>query len=139
MSVVQKEITLQPKKKGFHLITDELLPQLNELKSIKAGIVVLNLRHTSASICLNECADPEVRTDMEKFFNRLIPEDLNYIDHTYEGLDDMPAHLKSAIIGSSITIPVTDGRLNLGTWQGIYLGEHRNHGGSRRILVTIMG
>lgn len=139
MQVRQKEIQLSPKQRGFHLITEEVLKQLPELPSISAGVLVLNLKHTSASITLNEAADPEVRTDMESFFNRNVTENASYFEHTYEGSDDMPAHIKSAIIGTSLTIAITDGRLNLGTWQGIYLGEHRNMGGRRRIVATIMG
>ena len=139
MKTVQKEITLKPRNRGFHLVTDEIIDKVKEISLFNAGILTLNLKHTSASICLNECADPEVRTDMEKFFNKIIPENAPYFEHTYEGADDMPAHIKSVIVGTSLTIPITNGKLNLGTWQGIYLGEHRNLGGTRRIIVTIMG
>ncbi len=139
MTTLQKTITIEPKRKGFHLITREIVRNLPEIEEIKAGILVLNIQHTSASITINECADPEVRTDMENFFKRYVPENEPYFEHTYEGSDDMPAHIKASIIGTSITIPVTNGKLNLGTWQGIYLGEHRNSGGSRRIIATIMG
>ncbi len=139
MKTVQKEIILKPRSRGFHLVTDEIIGQIEEISLFNAGILTLNLKHTSASICLNECADPEVRTDMEKFFNKIVPQNATYFEHTYEGADDMPAHIKSTMVGTSITIPITNGILNLGTWQGIYLGEHRNLGGTRRIIVTIMG
>ncbi len=139
METLQKEISITAKNRGFHLITSEILDQLPELKLIKTGILFLNLLHTSASISLNESADPEVRSDMERYFNRNIPDGTPYFEHKYEGDDDMPAHIKSVILGTSLTIPITDGTLNLGTWQGIYLGEHRNIGGRRRLLTTIMG
>lgn len=139
MSVFQKEISLSAKKRGFHLVTDEILEQLPELSDITQGVLTINLLHTSASISLNECADPEVRLDMENFFNKNVPDSTTYFIHTYEGDDDMPAHIKSMLIGSNLTIAITDGRLNMGTWQGIYLGEHRNLGGRRRIIATIMG
>lgn len=139
MQTIQREFQLKAKERGFHLVTNEIIQSLPELKNIRAGILVLNLKHTSASITLNEAADPEVRTDMESFFNRNVPENSPYFEHTYEGADDMPAHIKSAIIGTTLTIAITDGHLNLGTWQGIYLGEHRNMGGRRRIVATIMG
>ncbi len=139
METIQKEILLDAKSRGFHLVTNEILKEVPEIKKCNAGIIVINLKHTSASICLNESADPEVRSDMESFFNHNIPENTPYFEHTYEGLDDMPAHVKSAIIGTSITLPITNGCLNLGTWQGIYLGEHRNIGGRRRLVITIMG
>ncbi|MGL1890777.1 MAG: secondary thiamine-phosphate synthase enzyme YjbQ [Spirochaetaceae bacterium] len=139
MATIQKEITISAKKRGFHLVTEEVLQQLPELLELKAGILVLNLLHTSASISLNECADPEVRIDMERFFNKNVPDDTTYFIHTYEGDDDMPAHIKSMIIGTSLTIAVTDGKLVMGTWQGIYFGEHRNLGGRRRLIATIMG
>jgi secondary thiamine-phosphate synthase enzyme len=139
VETIQKEISLDAKSRGFHLVTEEILRQVPEIKKCNIGIMVLNLKHTSASICLNESADPEVRSDMERYFNHNIPENTPYFEHTYEGSDDMPAHVKSAIIGTSITLPITDGHLNLGTWQGIYLGEHRNLGGRRRLVITIMG
>lgn len=135
--VIQKEIILKPKKRGFTLITDEILSNLPELKEITAGLLHLFIKHTSASLTLNENADPDVRTDMESFFNRIVPDGANYFIHTCEGDDDMPAHIKSSLLSASITIPITNGKLNLGTWQGIYLGEHRNYGGSRKIIVTI--
>lgn len=139
MTTIQKEILISPKPRGFHLITDEVIKNIPELKDIKVGIATINILHTSASITLNECADPEVRTDMELFFNKIVPDGSPYFEHNYEGEDDMPAHIKSTLSGTSVTIPVTDGRFNLGTWQGIYLGEHRNRGGRRRLIITIMG
>ncbi len=135
--VIQKEIVLKPKKRGFTLITDEVLSNLPELKGISAGLLNLFIKHTSASLTLNENADPDVRTDMEKFYNRIVPDGSSYFIHTCEGDDDMPAHVKSTLLGASLTIPITNGQLNLGTWQGIYLGEHRNYGGSRKIIATI--
>lgn len=139
MNCIQKEIVLKPKKRGFTLITSEVVSNLGEISGIKAGLLTLYIKHTSASLTLNECADPEVRSDMERFFNRIVPEKAPYFEHTYEGDDDMPAHIKASLIGSSVTIPITEGRLNMGTWQGIYLGEHRDSGGARRIIATIMG
>jgi secondary thiamine-phosphate synthase enzyme len=138
--IVQKEITLKPRPRGFHLITNEILQQLPELKSISKGIAHIFIHHTSASLTINENADPSVRSDMETYFNRAVPEsDMKYYEHTLEGADDMTSHIKSSILGSSVTVPVTGGHFNLGTWQGIYLCEHRNHGGARRIVVTIHG
>ncbi|MBS3944845.1 MAG: secondary thiamine-phosphate synthase enzyme YjbQ [Melioribacter sp.] len=137
---VQKEITLKPRPRGFHLITNEILQLLPELKSISKGIANIFIQHTSASLTINENADPSVRSDMETYFNRAVPEsDMKYYNHTLEGADDMTSHIKSSILGSSVTIPITKGNFNLGTWQGIYLCEHRNHGGARRIVVTITG
>ena len=135
----QKEILLSPKQRGFHLVTDEIENAVPEIRKIKTGIAHIFIKHTSASITLNENADPTVRTDMETHFNKLAPENAPYYKHDTEGADDMPAHLKSVLIGNSLTIPITNGRLNLGTWQGIYLCEHRNRGGSRRIVITIHG
>ena len=135
----QKEITLQPKSRGFHLITDELIKHLPELKSLSVGTLHLFIKHTSASLSINENADPSVRTDLESHFDVIAPENAPYYQHIYEGSDDMPAHIKSVIIGSSQTIPITNGELNLGTWQGIYLGEHRNHAGKRTIVATLAG
>jgi len=139
MKILQKEFNLKVKNRGFHLITDEILENLSQISSIKTGTVNLFLKHTSASLSLNENCDPTVRSDMENYFNDIADEDKAYFEHTYEGSDDMPAHLKSAMIGVSITIPISNGVLNLGTWQGIYLGEHRNHSGSRSIVSTIIG
>jgi secondary thiamine-phosphate synthase enzyme len=139
MSWFQKEITLRSRSRGFHLVTEEIISQLSELKNIKTGMMHIFIKHTSVSLTLNENFDPDVRSDMEKYFNRTVKENEPFYDHNSEGPDDMPAHIKSALIGNSLTIPVTDGKLNLGTWQGIYLCEHRNHGGSRKIVVTISG
>ena len=136
---IQKEITLRSRNKGFHLITDEILSNIPEIHQIKIGLVNILLKHTSASITLNENADPDVRTDMKNYFDKLVPENQNYFEHTSEGADDMPAHLKTSLLGNSITIPVKNGKLNLETWQGIYLCEHRNYGGSRNVCVTING
>lgn len=135
----QKEITVGAKKRGFHLITDEITKQIPEIAKISIGLAHIFIRHTSASLTLNENADPSVRVDMESHFNKLAPENAPYYMHTMEGSDDMPAHIKASLLGNSVTIPITNGRLNLGTWQGIYLCEHRNHGGTRRIVVTITG
>lgn len=138
--VVQKEIILKSRPRGFHLITDEVLNKLPELKEFSQGLLQVFIKHTSASLSINENADPSVRRDMETYFNRAVPEkDAAYYEHTLEGIDDMTSHIKATIIGSSVTIPVTNGRLNLGTWQGIYLCEHRNYGGAREIVVTILG
>lgn len=135
----QKTISLRPRARGFHLITDEVVKQIPEIRSLDVGLVNLFIQHTSASLTLNENADPTVRSDMESHFNQFVPERAPYYQHTYEGDDDMPAHIKASLLGASIMIPISNGRLALGTWQGIYLGEHRDHGGSRRIVVTIQG
>jgi secondary thiamine-phosphate synthase enzyme len=139
MTWYQKEITLKPRRRGFHLVTDEIVNQLPELNKIQIGLMHLLIKHTSASITLNENCDPDVRSDMEKYFNRAVKENEPWYDHNSEGSDDMPAHIKSTLIGNSLTIPITNGKMNLGTWQGIYLCEHRNHAGSRKIVVTIFG
>ena len=139
MKWYQKEITLKPRGRGFHLVTDEIINQLPELKEIKTGLIHILIKHTSASITLNENYDPDVRSDMERYFNKTVKENEPWYDHKSEGSDDMPAHIKSTVIGSSLTVPITDGKLNLGNWQGIYLCEHRNHAGSRKIVVTIFG
>ncbi|WED21590.1 secondary thiamine-phosphate synthase enzyme YjbQ [Vibrio sp. JC009] len=136
---IQKTIQLKSKKRGFHLVTDEIQQQIPEIATITAGIVHIFIQHTSASLTINENADPTVRTDMESHFSKFVPERASYYLHTYEGDDDMPAHIKASILGSSVTIPVSKGDLALGTWQGIYLGEHRDFAGSRRIVVTING
>lgn len=136
---IQKEISLNPKQRGFHLITDEMLKHLPEVQEIEVGTMQVFIKHTSASLTINEDADPTVRDDFESHFNQMVPENAPYYQHTFEGPDDMPAHLKSSILGSSVNIPITDGKLNLGTWQGIYLCEHRNRGGSRKLVVTIQG
>ena len=139
MQFLQKEITLKAKPRGFHLITSEILENFAEIKSINAGILHVFIQHTSASLTINENADPSVRTDMETHFNVLVPEDAPYYEHTLEGPDDMTSHIKATILGSSVSVPVTNGRLNLGTWQGIYLCEHRNRGGRRKIVLTAFG
>ncbi|MBN3205947.1 YjbQ family protein [Pectobacterium brasiliense] len=136
---IQYEIRLKPKARGFHLVTDEILAQVTGLRQINVGLMHVFIKHTSAALAINENADPTVRQDFESFFNRLVPEDEPYYRHTYEGSDDMPAHLKGSLLGNSLTIPITNGRLNIGTWQGIYLCEHRNHGGSRSLVVTLNG
>lgn len=131
----QTTVTLPAFPRGFHLITDGIENAVRE-SGITTGLAHLFLKHTSVSLCINENADPSVRTDMERFFTD-VADGKPYYVHTYEGDDDMPAHIKSVMLGTSLTIPVTNGRLNLGTWQGIYLGEHRDRGGSRKIVVTI--
>ena len=136
---LQKEICLIPRARGFHLITAELLRELPELKDFRVGIVNLFLLHTSASLTLNENADPTVRQDFERYFNRAVAENEPYYLHNDEGPDDLPAHIKSSMLGASLDIPISNGRLRLGTWQGIYLCEHRNHGGSRHIVATLHG
>lgn len=136
---LQKQITLTPKTRGFHLIDNEILRQLPELNHIKVGLVHILIKHTSASISINENADPSVRVDFESFINRLVPERAPYYTHTYEGDDDMPAHLKASLLGCQLTLPIANGQFQLGTWQGIYLGEHRDYGGSRKLLITING
>ena len=136
---IQKTITLSPKSRGFHIITDDVLKNIPELKDLKTGILQLFIKHTSASLTINENADPTVLTDFESHFNMLAPENQSYYQHTFEGSDDMPAHLKASLLGSSVSIPITDGKLNLGTWQGIYLCEHRNRGSDRKLIITIQG
>ena len=138
MTIYQETITLAPKSRGFHLITYEIEKALLSMPSIKTGLLHLFITHTSASLSINENADPSVREDMEHFFTDIADNKPYYI-HTYEGSDDMPAHIKASIIGSSLSIPITDGKMNLGTWQGIYLGEHRDYGGGRRIVMTLNG
>ena len=135
----QKEISISPKPRGFHLITNDIINDISVMSTVKNGILNLFIKHTSASLTINENADTTVRSDFESHFNYLVPEKQGYYSHTMEGPDDMPAHLKSSILGSSIDIPITNGNLNLGTWQGIYLCEHRNRGGSRKIVATING
>lgn len=136
---LQKEIQLRAKSRGFHLVTDEILAQFPELREVKVGMLHVFIQHTSASLTVNENADPTVRKDFESYFNRTVKEDEPYYTHTLEGSDDLPAHIKSSLLGSSVTLPVSDGRLNVGTWQGIYLCEHRDHGGSRRLVLTLQG
>jgi len=135
----QVEIQLPPKSRGFHLISREILLELPQIKSLEVGLLHLFIQHTSASLAVNENADPSVRLDLENYFSQSVPENQPYFQHNDEGSDDMPAHIKSVLIGSQITLPVTQGALNLGTWQGIYLCEHRNHGGCRRLIATLQG
>jgi secondary thiamine-phosphate synthase enzyme len=136
----QKVILLKPRSRGFHLVTNEILDQLTlELQSIKIGMMNVFIQHTSASLTINENAAPDVRTDFESYFNHAVPENESYYKHLDEGADDMPAHIKASVLGCSLNIPITNYRPNLGTWQGIYLCEHRNYGGSRTILVTVNG
>ncbi|ACE83693.1 secondary thiamine-phosphate synthase enzyme YjbQ [Cellvibrio japonicus] len=136
---IQKEFRLKARARGFHLITHEILDQLPELRQVRIGLLNLLLKHTSASLTLNENADPSVRRDFERFFNHAVPENQSYYEHNDEGPDDLPAHLKASLLGASVNLPVTNGQLNLGTWQGIYLCEHRNHGGSRSLVLTLQG
>lgn len=136
---LQKEIQLAAKSRGFHLITAELLRELPELRDYRIGMMNVFILHTSAALTINENADPTVRQDFENYFNRAVPEDEPYYRHQDEGSDDMPAHLKSSLLGCSLNIPISMGQLRLGTWQGIYLCEHRNHGGSRRLVLTLQG
>ena len=135
----QTLITLRPKPRGFHLVTDELLAGLPELRQYRTGLLHLWLRHTSASLTINENADGAVRRDFERFFNRLVPQGEGGYEHDYEGPDDLPAHFKASLLGCQLSLPISDGRLALGTWQGIYLGEHRDQGGARQVLATLHG
>jgi secondary thiamine-phosphate synthase enzyme len=139
MKLIQKEITLKAKPRGFHLVTDEILENFTEIKNIETGLLHILIKHTSASLTINENADPSVRTDMETHFNVMVPENAAYYEHTLEGPDDMTSHIKASMLGNSVTIPITHSRLNLGTWQGIYLCEHRNHGGKRKLVLTAYG
>jgi len=139
MQWTQKEIVLPSFPRGYHIITDLILNEIDELKETKIGIAYIFIKHTSASLTINEDADPTVRTDFESHMNKMVPENAPYYQHTIEGSDDMPAHLKSSILGCSLIVPITKGKFNLGTWQGIYLCEHRNNAGKRKILVTING
>lgn len=139
MQVYQKTITLSPRPRGYHLVTDEITKQLEDLPKINAGLAHIHIKHTSAGLTLNENADPDVRYDFGTFFDRLVPEDTSLYRHTLEGTDDMTSHIKSSILGTSVTLPVSNGRFNVGTWQGLYLCEHRNNGGSRKLVVTLMG
>ena len=139
MKIFQKTIILNSFPRGTHLVTKQIKDNITEIKNIQKGLLHIFLQHTSASITINENADPTVRGDMENYFNQLVPENEPYFKHTYEGSDDMPAHIKSSILGCELNIPITEGELNLGTWQGIYLCEHRNHGGSRQLVLTLMG
>ncbi|HYC87002.1 MAG TPA: secondary thiamine-phosphate synthase enzyme YjbQ [Chryseosolibacter sp.] len=138
MNFIQKEISLA-RPRGFHLITAEVERAIPEIRTLRVGQLQVFIKHTSAGLTINENADPTVRTDFESHFNKMVPENAPYYMHDTEGPDDMPAHIKSSLLGSSVTIPITDGKLNLGTWQGIYLCEHRDHGGNRKIVLTAYG
>jgi secondary thiamine-phosphate synthase enzyme len=135
----QAQIRLKPRPRGFHLVTGELLAALPELAKFRIGLAHFFIQHTSASLAINENADPDVRADLRRWIDRAVPEDAPYFQHTAEGADDMPAHVKATLMGASVTIPIRDGRLALGTWQGIYLGEHRDHGGGRTVVATLSG
>ncbi|WP_335912190.1 MULTISPECIES: secondary thiamine-phosphate synthase enzyme YjbQ [Shewanella] len=135
----QQQLTLSPKQRGFHLISDDIAKALDDMPYVSCGLLHLQLLHTSASLTLNENADPTVRQDFEAWFNHAVAENTSYFRHTYEGADDMPAHIKSSLLGTSLLLPVSAGELALGTWQGIYLGEHRDNGGRRRLLLTLQG
>ena len=135
----QKDITLEPKPRGFHLITREVTSQLPDLQNVRVGLLHVFIHHTSASLTLNENASSDVRGDFERYFNRAVPEDAPYFKHTLEGPDDMPAHIKASLLGSSLTVPIKNGALVLGTWQGLYLCEHRDRGSARTLTVTLHG
>lgn len=139
MKFYQKEIQLSQKQRGFHLVTSEIVLSIKEISDIDIGVLHVFIKHTSASLAINENADFTVREDFEAHINEMVPEDMPYYKHNYEGSDDMPADIKAALFGSSIQIPVSNGKLNLGTWQGIYLGEHRDFGGMRKIVITLIG
>ena len=139
MKIYQQALTLRERRRGFHIITNEVEDALPQIDEINIGICQVFIQHTSASLTINENADPTVRVDFEMFFNKTVKENDPDYEHDYEGSDDMPAHLKSALLGSSVTIPIRNGKLALGTWQGIYLCEHRNHGGQRRLIITAWG
>ena len=139
MTYIQKEISIPSKTRGFHIITENILSNLHEIKNIDIGILHVFIKHTSASITINENVDKTVRLDLESHFNKIVPENQPYYLHIMEGADDMPAHIKSSILGSNIQVPISKGKLNLGTWQGIYLCEHRNDGGPRKLVLTIWG
>lgn len=135
----QSTLTLDPHPRGFHLITEDVRDALPDLSDIDAGLLHVFIQHTSASLTINENASPDVRSDMEDHFNEMVPENQPYYDHTIEGSDDMPAHIKASLLDTSLTIPIRNGQLALGTWQGIYLNEHRDHGGCRSMILTVMG
>jgi secondary thiamine-phosphate synthase enzyme len=136
---LQREIRLEPRQRGFHLVTGEVLAALPELAALRVGLLHVLIAHTSASLTLNENASPDVRRDFASWFDRAVPENAPYWTHTLEGSDDMPAHLKASLLGPSLTLPIAGGRLALGTWQGIYLCEHRDRGGARRLVATAWG
>lgn len=139
MEFFQTEMRLRPRSRGFHLITDEIVKQFSEISDIDTGFLHIFIKHTSAGLAINENVDPTVREDFESHFDKMVPENQSYYKHTAEGPDDMPAHIKSSLTGTSLQIPITEGELNLGTWQGIYLCEHRNNGGSRKLVLTAYG
>ena len=139
MKFFQQQLQLKPRKRGFHLITSEVLQAFPQLREISVGMCQVFIQHTSASLTINENADPTVRQDFEMFFNKAVPENDPDYRHDYEGSDDMPAHLKASMLGASVLMPVRNGRLALGTWQGIYLCEHRNDGGARTVMITAWG
>ena len=139
MKFYQKEISLPQFHRGFHLVTNLILDSIPELNKIELGQLQVFIKHTSASLTINENADPTVRKDFESHFNKMVPENMPYYIHNYEGSDDMPAHIKASLLSSSLQIPISNGRLNMGTWQGIYLCEHRNYGGNRKIVITAYG
>ncbi len=139
MKIYQKQIKLPAFKRGFHLVTSYIENEFEQLRNIDQGLLQVFIQHTSASLTINENADPSVRMDFASHFNQMVPENAPYYRHTMEGPDDMPAHLKAALLDSGLIIPITRGRLNLGTWQGIYLCEHRDNGGSRKIVLTAIG
>lgn len=139
MKFFQKQIQLKPYSRGFHLITDEIIHSIPKINKINIGQLHVFIKHTSASLTINENADSTVRLDFESHFNKMVPENTPYYKHTFEGSDDMPAHIKSSLLGFSVQIPITNGKLNLGIWQGIYLCEHRNYGGGRNIVITAFG
>ncbi len=139
MQIFQKNLTLRARSRGFHLITTEVLSALPEIKNLTTGMLQVFIQHTSASLTINENADPTVREDFEMWFNKAVPENDPEYEHDYEGSDDMPAHLKAALLDTSVLIPIANGKPAFGTWQGIYLCEHRNHGGNRNIVITAWG
>lgn len=139
MTWIQKDLRLRPYPRGFHLITSEVLAELPEIRGMRTGILHVFIRHTSAGLTLNENADPDVRADFESHMNQMVPENAPYYVHTLEGPDDMPAHIKSSLMGHSVSIPVREGRLLTGTWQGIYLCEHRDRAGGRSLVLTLYG
>ena len=139
MEWYQQELKLPPFKRGFHLITHLIEKNFQPLQNLETGMLNIFIKHTSASLAINENADPTVRIDFESHFNQMVPENAPYYQHTFEGPDDMPAHLKAALLGSSLNVPVSNGKMNLGTWQGIYLCEHRDYGGARKIVLTAHG
>ncbi|MTE27820.1 secondary thiamine-phosphate synthase enzyme YjbQ [Winogradskyella ouciana] len=139
MKYSQKEIRLRAHPRGFHLITSEILNAIPEIKGISIGQLQVFIKHTSASLTINENADPTVRQDFESYINKMVPENQPYYKHTLEGSDDMPAHIKASLMGSSVQIPITDGKLNLGIWQGVYLCEHRNNASRRHLVITAFG